>query len=403
MPVTFSPTSLPAESFPLTVASTPLSPSSLLASACPQQSRLCASLLQSSLPAESHNTIPKRNGLVHTIVEAYNRHRHLRLRPDDIWTAILTQFNFFVNRRSEQLRSQFVAHKGKKELVVHAQGNRYTVNFGAMAKDMTRELERNIVDPSLRAWILPKFSTTTTTDTIVASVIMMSSMKKYFDFKFSIMCGLPSVTLEGEREDWEDILRRVEKLKEYGVEAIGWYHLLRPVLAQFVAAFDNPTSRENKEFWGKVCHREGGGSGPTYLGGWVTAFCAFDEDGKWLGHNFKGILEAASLEGPDPTSLSASDFFATYTHDSKAWSQGDAFLTLSGTRYHLVDTNDIPAGCTGVDVLVDDNGEEIPCMMTAGLFGTEISGDVEGKRDTVRPVSGWWMFEKAAEGEGKID
>jgi hypothetical protein len=43
------------------------------------------------------------------------------------------------------------------------------------------------------------------------------------------------------------------------VEAIGWYHLLRPVLAQFVAAFDNPTNKENKEFLGKACHCEGVG------------------------------------------------------------------------------------------------------------------------------------------------
>ena len=56
-----------------------------------------------------------------------------------------------------------------------------------------------------------------------------------------------------------------------------------------------------------------------------------------------------------------------------------------------------------MDVLVDENGEEIPCMMTAGLFGTEFSGDVAGQRDTVRPVSGWWTFEKVAEGEGKTD
>ena len=69
-----------------------------------------------------------------------------------------------------------------------------------MAKDMRRDLEKNVVDPSLRAWILPKFSTTTTTDTIVASVIMMSTIK-YFDFKFCLMCGLPSVTLEGEQKD----------------------------------------------------------------------------------------------------------------------------------------------------------------------------------------------------------
>ena len=65
-------------------------------------------------------------------------------------------------------------------------------------------VRENVVDPSLRARILPKFSTTTTTDTIVASVIMMSNMKKYCDFKFSLMCGLPDVTLEGAQEDWEE-------------------------------------------------------------------------------------------------------------------------------------------------------------------------------------------------------
>ena len=41
--------------------------------------------------------------------------------------------------------------------------------------------------------------------------------------------------------------------------------------------------------------------------------------------------------------------------------------------------------------------------MIAGLFGTEISRDVARKRDTVRSVSGWWMFEKVAEGEGKTN
>ena len=68
-------------------------------------------------------------------------------------------------------------------------------------------------------------------------------------------------------------------MKEIGVEGIVWYHLLRPGLAQFVVAFDCPTSEENKAFW-EVCHRKGGRSGLTYLGGWVTVFCAFHEDGK---------------------------------------------------------------------------------------------------------------------------
>ncbi|KIJ90250.1 hypothetical protein K443DRAFT_329581 [Laccaria amethystina LaAM-08-1] len=108
----------------------------------------------------SNRTIqsPKETAL-YIIVEAYNKHRQLRLRPDDRWTALI-QFNFFIDGRSERL--QF-----KLELVVTAVGNRFTVNFSAMEPDMTRELEKNVVDPSLRAWIPPKFITTTTTDIIV--------------------------------------------------------------------------------------------------------------------------------------------------------------------------------------------------------------------------------------------
>ncbi|KAG2049580.1 hypothetical protein BDR06DRAFT_975080 [Suillus hirtellus] len=39
--------------------------------------------------------MPKPNEFVHTVLEAYNNHRALTLRPDDVWTAILIQFSFF--------------------------------------------------------------------------------------------------------------------------------------------------------------------------------------------------------------------------------------------------------------------------------------------------------------------
>ena len=229
----------------------------------------------------------KGNGLVHTIAEAYNQHHVLVLRPDDIWLCILTQFNLFVNGegRAEQLRSVFVAHEGKKELEITGGGNRYTLDYGNMAKQMTQLIEENIVDPSLRTWIIPSFTTTTTTDVIVASVIMMATLRNYFDYRFSCYCGIPHVTLLGEKDDWEQIVRRIEKLKEYGPETTAWYHLLKPVVTRFARAFDIGVadSAGNREFWNRVVHWQAGGSGPSYLSGWVTAFCAFDNQGKWLG------------------------------------------------------------------------------------------------------------------------
>jgi len=231
--------------------------------------------------------IAKPNGLVHTILAAYNQHHALVLRPDDIWLCILTQFNLFVNGegRAEQLRSVFVAHEGKKELVVQGGGDRYSADYGDMAKQMTKVIEENVVDPSLRTWIIPSFTTTTDTDVVVASVVMMATLQTYFSYRFCLICGLPHVTLLGEKDDWEQIVRRIEKLKEYGPETTAWYRLLKPVVTRFARAFDDGVtdSADNHDFWNRVAHWQSMGSGPTYLSGWITAFCVFSDEGKWLG------------------------------------------------------------------------------------------------------------------------
>lgn len=49
-----------------------------------------------------------------------------------------------VNAHSEDLRSSFVAHEGKKELAIDAVGTRSTVDFGSMANGMTHELYKNV-------------------------------------------------------------------------------------------------------------------------------------------------------------------------------------------------------------------------------------------------------------------
>lgn len=54
-----------------------------------------------------------------------------------------------VNANAEALRSYFVAHKGKKELTVRAIGTRYTVNFGALAEQMTKVIDKNVSNLNL--------------------------------------------------------------------------------------------------------------------------------------------------------------------------------------------------------------------------------------------------------------
>jgi hypothetical protein len=182
MPVTFQPAKHQANIIPPPRQWAEEPPATrILRGACYDQFKKCGEIFQSSLDQkvsdDSQNIIPYRNGFVHTVIQCYNGHNALVIRPDDVWLAILTQFNFFVNGNAEQLRKQFVSHKGKKELEIQTIGTRYTVDFGFMARQMTDLIDENIVDPALRAWILPDFSTTTVNDVTVSSIVMMATLK----------------------------------------------------------------------------------------------------------------------------------------------------------------------------------------------------------------------------------
>jgi hypothetical protein len=259
----------------------------LLRASCCEQFDVCDRILQSFIGVGDDtlysSLTPARWGLVSTITDAYNQHHALVLRPDDIWLAILAQFNLYVNAHAEELREQFVAHEDQQEIVVDLG------DIASLPVRMTDQMEKYIVDPDLRAWILPNFSTTTSTDTVVAAVTMMATLKAYFSYTGQITCGIPRVTLDGERADWEEILHRAKKLGEYGSEPAAWYKLLEPVLTRFVCAFDAPDAQENLDFWQKVADYRNGGSGPTYLSGWITAFCVFGSEGRWLGPSLNEV------------------------------------------------------------------------------------------------------------------
>lgn len=200
------------------------------------------------------------NGLIRTVVACYNRHHNLVIRPDDIWTAILTQFSFYINKNAEEYRSKFVSFEGKKKLEVSIPGTLRTAPFDVFVTKMTDKIDENLVDKTVKDWILPNFSTTTTNDIVSCGIIFMATAKKYFEYHAScICCGIPYVTLEGSVADWENILHRLEKLKSY--ELYIWHDMLKAILEEFVAAKNN---NPNIDFWAGICdvrHK----SGPSYL------------------------------------------------------------------------------------------------------------------------------------------
>ncbi|KAJ6456679.1 hypothetical protein C8R45DRAFT_913864 [Mycena sanguinolenta] len=394
IPVTFHPAKHPAESHNIL----PLTAAEILRRSRPNQWEQVDTIMQCSIggrPEAGSDTtlkiVPNTNGFVNTVVTAWGEHRALIIRPDDVWLAIIAQFSFFVNGNAELLRANFVAHEGKRTLTIVSD----SMDFALLSRQMGDLIHKNIVDPALRDWVLPSFSTTTTMDTTVGSMLMMAAMKKYFDYRMVPTCGIPRVTLEGEREDYALILRCLEKLKEYGLQTIAWYHLLFPVISQFVKAFDDPDSPENLEFWLKAACHETFGYGSHEWSGWITAFCVFSEQGEWRGPR----LHTSVVPIRAPESMSARRFWSTYTSPRE---EKRPHLTLGITEYPVVDHSMVPAGYAEVDVMI---GIDKKCAIVAGLVGMgfsssrDLSLSVTGKNDTVRPVMAWWIYSKVDEGK----
>lgn len=155
----------------------------LLHYSCPDESSRCKKIFHSSfdkhpLSPTKHIT-PDPNGFVNALFHAYSGHHHLTIRPDDVWTSILTQLNFYINAHADELRSFFVAHEDREELVVIADedGMIVDVNVGKMAIRMTTLMQSFVIDEELRSWFFPSFTTTSENDRIAAAVIMMGTLQ----------------------------------------------------------------------------------------------------------------------------------------------------------------------------------------------------------------------------------
>ncbi|OJT14292.1 hypothetical protein TRAPUB_9152 [Trametes pubescens] len=255
------------------------SPVDVLRESCNPTSDDVGVLLQSSIGKDELRTLSSQsNGFVHGVMHAYAAHNHLVIRPDDVWIAILTQLSFYVNAHAEELRAYVVAHEGTRRLTVSDVGIRHSVDFGRLAHAMTREIHKNVVDSTLAEWILPDFTTTIIKDSTICSVLMMSTLKAYFEYYVDITCGIPTVTLEGTKADWQRIVKRLERLYELGDEPTAWAKMLYPILRRFVSAFDG---RPDTEFWKQVVYRQQAYCGQDDLNGWLTAFCVWTSEGKW--------------------------------------------------------------------------------------------------------------------------
>ncbi len=249
------------------------------------------------------------NAFLSTIHTCWSQHYSLVLTPDMIWLCIAQGLAQHVNKNSEKLRSKFVEHEGKKELVVKRSGFKKGSPLNPWPEvldDFSSQIRSHVGDKT-HDLLTPTFSTTGPVERAAAQIVLMNCFKDYFDYRFMCICGIPSITLEGTVEDWEQLRARTMELAEYD---LGWWiESLTPILDQFVAA---ASGKVDQEFWSKIYHYRGSSpyqAGP-FVTGWVLTLFPYKENGEkneflslWLqvdptSHDKEAIEEAERLGTP---------------------------------------------------------------------------------------------------------
>ena len=324
---------------------------------------------------KNSNVIISANGFLHAAIDAHRGNHHLSIRPEDVWFAILSQLNVWINANAEEARVKFVAYEGKNDLTVTFP--RSSGRLEELASEMARNIEENIANPELMEWIMPTFTTTMATDTIVASTLIMGAVERHFKTYYHGLCGcrLPSVTLLGEQSDWKELYEKLDKLETFGVEPAQFGTLLKPIISRFVGSFQDPASMKIVEFWNHMIsaqHQSSGSGEYVEYEGWISAFCFWNEQEN--------------------------------LNDRHIQFRGGRGYNLDGVIYHTIDTREIPPGYASLPAKVGLDGKELDCVMVAGSVGMELASAVNGGAfpfyglfsdpgfDSVSPKSDWWMF-----------
>jgi hypothetical protein len=156
----------------------------------------------------------KDNGLLGAVHVAFSHHIPLKLDPDDIWLTFLSQVSLLINNDPEKYRMSFVNHQGKEIIRVRHDGLvlNEEINAGSQKwKFVFPEFEKAL-NSKMKIEMNVAFSTTTLTRYIASEILVMASMKNYFDYRVMTCCGIPEIRIGGTVEDWTLLKNKINEI-----------------------------------------------------------------------------------------------------------------------------------------------------------------------------------------------
>jgi hypothetical protein len=305
---------------------------------------------------------PGYHPFIAAVEQSFNYHLPLILSPDHLWLLICQGVANHINVNSEALRKHFVPFEGKQEIKVR----RDDFVRGAMENPWEEVWPEFIsqmgefTGPTVASMFDPTFSTTGNIEKASCQVVLMDAMQSYFEYTFQTMCGIPSITLEGEVSDWQAMLDRVGQFAQYGLEK--WVAGVKSVLSQFVAAAQG----NDDEHWWQSFYKLDGGSGGPFINGHVMKLFPY----------LMGRKDRRDYDSPKQLLLNDFDGERDYRSGNEK------------PNFYYVKNDALPCGLSKAPFVWQYFMESFKYEFLAGFVGVSQRDD-----GSVRPEIGWAVSE----------
>ena len=201
---------------------------------------------------------------------AYQHHINFTLNPDDIWLLITQGFGYFVTKNSEELRDKIVDFEYKMDIIVEAEGfvkGNIENNWESIFPIFTNKIKEHIGE-ELYSTIIADFSTTTPTTKAASEIVLLYSMKKYFNYITYTACGIPNICIQGLSEDWLKLRAKTMQLGKYFGENNSWISSIIEIINKIVDYVVDGDM--DLKFWNSFYKWRGAhGSGGPMVSGWI--------------------------------------------------------------------------------------------------------------------------------------
>ncbi|KAL3589491.1 hypothetical protein FPOAC2_11659 [Fusarium poae] len=329
---------------------------------CCVQTSLCVSAPDKTTMTGSEN------GLVWSACRAYNEGKHLIIRPDDVWLAILQNIGRYTLPLTDEclLEAKFdIPTLSEKDFRIPS----------TLAEEMKYFVNRKCLSNEHTSSLIPDFSTTYPEDITAACVMLLGGeLKEKFlgDCRFK-KGGIPVVTLSGSVLDWANLLSKLKYFKDEGEEVQFFIKKIRPVLSLLQYAAREPDSPAAHEFIGAMVRRTPpNGEDDHLVTGWITAFCHVNPEHQSRQSDMERHELSDQAVGPE-------------VPENKDTSEEDDEKRIF---HQTINLSDIPPGIARLPVRLMSKQRIFNCIMIGGSIAVAC-GYHESTGWIYRPMSGW--------------